>query len=346
MLPKPKKQIKKEGNLLASSLTTEVVSNCLFNKYGDEFEILSEYSHSKESLLVKHTGKSFGTNKQCNHVWECTWSNLKLGRTCPICSEKRSNYLKFLNGKRSFYNYLEKASDRDEYVFLESYRGSDTHILVNHKECNTTYKVTPSNFMKDCRCNTCYVQTQSKSDDQFKQEVFEAVGTEYTFLEDYSGSKTPIKVRHNTCKHHYPVIPANFLYGGTYGCGTRCPKCKASHGEKKISIYLKTMCISYKSEYKLEDCSNVSPLPFDFAVFNNNNLIALIEFDGEQHFKPIKHFGGESKLKLTQLNDEIKNNYCKVNSIPLIRIPYTDFDRVELILDDELLPLLFSTSTE
>ena len=344
MLPNQTKKIKKEGNLLAVSLTTEEVSNRLFEMYGDEFEILSEYSHAKESLLVKHTGKSFGTVNTCNHVWECTWSNLKSGSTCPVCSEKRGNYLKVLNGKRAFTNYLDKAKDSDEYVFLESYAGSFTHLLVNHKECNTTYQVTPVNFMKGCRCNTCFLQNQIKTDDQFKQEVFEAVGDEYTFLEEYTQCNKHIEVRHNTCKHHYPVIPSTFLYGGTYRSGTRCPKCKASHGEKKISDYLKTLCISFKTEYKIDDCSNVSPLPFDFAVFNNNDLVALIEFDGEQHFRPIKHFGGKPKLKLTQQNDEIKNTYCQVNNIPLIRIPYTKFNQAELILDDELLPILFSTS--
>ena len=49
----------------------------------------------------------------------------------------------------------------------------------------------------------------------------------------------------------------------------------------------------------------------------------LIEYDGDQHFKPIKYFGGEEKYNILKNNDEIKNEYCKTHKINLIRIPYT-----------------------
>lgn len=33
---------------------------------------------------------------------------------------------------------------------------------------------------------------------------------------------------------------------------------------------------------------------FDFVIFNDKNqIIQCIEYDGEQHFKPIEFFGGE-----------------------------------------------------
>lgn len=36
-------------------------------------------------------------------------------------------------------------------------------------------------------------------------------------------------------------------------------------------------------------------MPFDFAIFKNGKLVCLIEFDGEQHYRPI---GGEDKFKI------------------------------------------------
>ena len=61
---------------------------------------------------------------------------------------------------------------------------------------------------------------------------------------------------------------------------------------------------------------------FDFYLPDYNTCI---EFDGEQHFKPIKHFGGKERFKQQQKNDQIKNDYCVENNIALIRISdYSD----------------------
>ena len=53
-------------------------------------------------------------------------------------------------------------------------------------------------------------------------------------------------------------------------------------------------------------------------------LLFLIEFDGEQHFKPVKFSGNEDlakhQFKICKEHDEIKNSYCKSNSIKLLRI--------------------------
>ena len=68
---------------------------------------------------------------------------------------------------------------------------------------------------------------------------------------------------------------------------------------------------------------------FDFYV--NNQY--LIEFDGEQHFNSRKYgYFTEEKVKEIKYRDEIKNQWCKNNNIPLIRIPYTHLQ--DLCLED------------
>lgn len=62
-------------------------------------------------------------------------------------------------------------------------------------------------------------------------------------------------------------------------------------------------------------------MPFDFAIFKNGKLVCLIEFDGEQHYRPIDFLGGEDKFKIQQTNDY----FCREHDIPLIRIPYYDY---------------------
>jgi hypothetical protein len=62
----------------------------------------------------------------------------------------------------------------------------------------------------------------------------------------------------------------------------------------------------------------------------------MIEFDGKQHFKPIKFFGGEKAFEETQERDQRKNRYCRDHNIELVRIPYYDFDNIEAILESKL----------
>ena len=73
------------------------------------------------------------------------------------------------------------------------------------------------------------------------------------------------------------------------------------------------------------------PLPFDFALFLNSNLLGVIEFDGEQHFRPILFNScGEKEsyenYKKCVKRDNIKTNYCKNNNLKLLRITYEDLN--------------------
>ena len=62
---------------------------------------------------------------------------------------------------------------------------------------------------------------------------------------------------------------------------------------------------------------------FDFYLPNINGAAAIIEVDGEYHFKPIR---GRRALIKQQEHDRMKNSYCLANNIPLYRIPYWDFN--------------------
>lgn len=75
----------------------------------------------------------------------------------------------------------------------------------------------------------------------------------------------------------------------------------------------------WTKQFAFEDCKDKIPLPFDIAIFNNEfELGYLIEYDGEQHFKPSSMFDYEKQ----HCHDMIKNKYCFEHNIPLIRIPF------------------------
>lgn len=100
-----------------------------------------------------------------------------------------------------------------------------------------------------------------------------------------------------------------------------------SRGNVKISEILDEANINYEIEKKFDTCKDQTYLPFDFYIDNKY----LIEYDGIQHFDKDTILDYE----YTHKHDLMKNQWCKENNIPLIRIPYTHYDN--LCLDDLVL---------
>ena len=88
-------------------------------------------------------------------------------------------------------------------------------------------------------------------------------------------------MKHNICHHEWLVEPSRFIQGG------RCPRCKESHGELSVRDFLNNNHITFESQYKISECKDLRPLPFDFAIFIQNKLVALIEYQGRQHYHNI-----------------------------------------------------------
>ncbi len=115
--------------------------------------------------------------------------------------------------------------------------------------------------------------------------------------------------------------------------GNGCKVCNQSFGEREIEKALDKFTINFIREKKFEECFNKLCLPFDFYLPNYN---LCIEFDGIQHFKPLKFFGEEAGFLSIKKNDEIKSKYCFDNGIDLLRIPYLKIKEIEKIIKDKL----------
>lgn len=62
-------------------------------------------------------------------------------------------------------------------------------------------------------------------------------------------------------------------------------------------------------------------------------LTLAFEYQGIQHFKPIKHWGGKKSLEQVKHRDKIKKRLCKQNNIKLIYIYYYEEISKELLKD-------------
>jgi len=110
-----------------------------------------------------------------------------------------------------------------------------------------------------------------------------------------------------------------------------CPSCRINKGESKVLEILKSKDIRNIPQYTFPDCRYKKVLRFDFAVISNKDLQFLLEYDGEGHFFEVDYW--KDSYEQTIIRDKIKNEYCKINKIPLLRIPYWKFSDMELIIE-------------
>ena len=111
---------------------------------------------------------------------------------------------------------------------------------------------------------------------------------------------------------------------------------KMSKYEDSIISILKAEKITFYREKTFQDLKH-GLFRFDFYIPNLYDTPAIVEVDGEQHFKPV--YGRQAFLK-GQEHDRRKNSYCLANNIPLYRIPYWEIKNLRTaddIFKDEFL---------
>ena len=120
------------------------------------------------------------------------------------------------------------------------------------------------------------------------------------------------------CENHFIALPAHVTYGRVTSCGCKI----TSSGEKLIKKYLEDNDVSYIPQYSISECRYSHPLRFDFALLNNGQPYAMLEYNGKQHYEPVEFFGGEEEFLVRQKRDEIKRKYCRKNNIIFKELKY------------------------
>lgn len=139
------------------------------------------------------------------------------------------------------------------------------------------------------------------------------------YNQEYKGDKYKIKMR-CSCGNDFEVTCVHFLEGKF-----QCNECRAKQSNiaKTIQGYLENKQINFVKEKTFVNCKNKRNLPFDFYLVDYN---ACIEVDGIGHYRPVNFGGNKDKANANYqqrvINDKIKDDYCKQNNIPLLRLPF------------------------
>jgi len=124
------------------------------------------------------------------------------------------------------------------------------------------------------------------------------------------------------------------------------PKSKnMSRGEQTVYDILEELGLDhgtdFKTEYKFKNLLGIGnrQLRYDFVVFDKEELL-LIEFDGRQHYKPVRWQKDDSDEKVQQIyemtrcHDKRKNKFAKKHEYPLLRIKYSDVNSAKELIEE------------
>lgn len=296
----------------------------IYKLVGEEYKVLSEYKTAHVKVMMEH--------KKCGHIYNVSPSNFIIGSRCQKCNVKKSRPRKT---NEEFVDEVYKLKG-NEYVVLSEYKTALVKVKVKHVSCGHEWLVSPNHFTsKNSGCPKCSVKVIAnkikKTHEEFLGEVITLEGDNYKVMELYKGAKTRIGMQHKKCNRISSLYPDKFLSEGA-----RCLYCHSSRGEQLIERHLDASSYQYETQYIIPGCKNERVLPFDFGVFRDGYLMALIEYEGIQHFEIVEFFGGKDGFERVRKNDRIKRNYCLDNDIKLIEIPYWDIENISGILNKEL----------
>lgn len=318
------------------------IGQSLLDKYP---ELCKEWSYKNklgpESYMPMSNLKVLWICKKCNREWESNISSRSLGQGCKKCGHDK---VATINSTPKlgeslldmFPKICEEWSSKNK-LGPENYKSrSGKSVWWKCRLCNNNWKTAPIHRTKgNTGCPNCSNKKEGLKKSQSNKHNcicnnFNNLKDEFSYKNDrkfetyteYSGKKVIWICK--KCNHEWESIIANRTKHKN-----GCPKCNSSKGEKLIEEYLLKNNIQYKNQYRITECRDKKPLPFDFAIWIDDKL-RLIEYNGIQHYVQIGKYAEQFQDRIKK--DKIKYDYCKQNNIPLLTISYTEYNNIEQIL--------------
>ena len=281
--------------------------------HGDKYDYSKvEYKKSNEKVCIicpEHGEfwqrpndhlSGYGCYKCANHMYD----NNEFIRRAKIVHNDKYDYSK-----------TRYKSKREKVCIICPEHGEFWQQAGSHLQGNGCPKCANDNLKNKLRLNNT----------EFVNRARQIHGNKYDYSKsNYIDSHTKVCI---ICPKHgeFWQEPNNHI-NNNYGC----PKCSETSGERKIRLFLENKEEEFIYQFNTKWLGKQT---IDFYIPKYN---LGVEYDGIQHFRPINYFGGEKGFYRRKQLDNLKNKLCYENKLKLLRIPYTDFDNIEKILEENL----------
>ena len=191
-------------------------------------------------------------------------------------------------------------------------------------------------------CETCSTRRQHDVARMNIEDVRVLLATKGLVLlsDEYVNARSSLRLR-CSCGREFSSCYDLLSSGKKRPCCRVCSN-RISSGEQAIADWLSEHGLRYEREKTFPGCRISSrPLRFDFYLPDKN---LCIEYDGQGHFQIVNYSGRECEETLTRVlwdtqeRDFAKDRFCADNGIRILRVSYTEHDRIPEILSDMLIP--------
>ena len=317
------------------------------------FELMSDKYDGNNKNLIWRCLK-----ENCEEEFEMRWGDISQGQNCPYCAGYQVGLSNCLATKRPDlflewdYNKNGNLTPYDvtcgchKYVWWICDKGHEWEAeivnRINNRNCPYCAHKLPSEDYNLLICNPKLCEEWDYNKNDKNPDEYCPMGSQRVYW------------KCKECGWEWEARIADRSQN------RGCPQCCKSKGEKKIKQKLDNenfigitqieydklndfdkkinrYYISHKVFHNLLGLKN-GQLSYDFYLPQYN---LLIEYQGEQHDKPVDFEGkgteyAEKQFIIQQEHDKRKRKYAQNNNINLLEIWYWDFDNISSILSKEL----------
>jgi very-short-patch-repair endonuclease len=147
--------------------------------------------------------------------------------------------------------------------------------------------------------------------EEFIEKARKVHGDKYDYSKiKYIDMRTPVCIICRECGNEFWQAPYNHVNG------SGCIHCHTLKSEKSVGLFLKEKGIKVIKQKRFKW---LGQLRLDFYLPDYN---IAIEYQGEQHFHPVKHFGGEKRYRDRIERDARKKCLCEQNNVKLLYVSF------------------------
>lgn len=303
-----------------------------------EWYVMEKASEINPNIKILEPYKNLTTRMNCvcikhNKNTSKTMQEILRGQGCYECGLEKLSEKSYCN----ITEVQERISQNNPHIKLITYNGITEYANCYCEKHDEKFKKYPASMVnKKSGCSQCYAEnlreTQGMGIDEFKRRL-KNVHPDIEVVGEYVKNNIPIDLYCKKHDYYFSLSPVAILE--RLSC---CEKSMITYKEENMCSLLESWDYKITRQKIFEDCKDKRHLQFD-AYLDDYNI--AIEYDGEQHFYPVS-FGQQSKddvierYRYTIKHDKIKEKYCREHNIPLIRIPYWEFENMDRYLFDKL----------
>jgi hypothetical protein len=303
----------------------------------DELSELIHKIHENIIILNPYEFKTVSQNKKykfyCrihHYEFESVLQSILKGHGCKKCGDEK--------GHEKLKSSIEKIKKKllkmniefmdEKYINSREYYHTFKCMKDGH-----IWKTTVNNVLRSRHlCSVCS-NKKRRTTEEIQDILNERYDNKIIIESPYKNMKTKSEFRCMACNHVWETTPyplLNTLKG--------CPICNCSIGEQLIKRILDEFKIPF--EYQKVFLINSRKIIVDFFIPSIN---CIIEFNGEQHYKPVRFNGidiseAEKNLEKQKLRDKTLKRYCKDTGIKLLILKYTEknYETIKTKLNESL----------